>query len=478
MTVATRGGRVGENARRIDGVPKVLGEYAYGSDLHTEHMLWGVTVRSPCASARIRGVSRGTRRPRARRRMRPHRRRPSGGAHLRTGVRGPARAGGRGRPLRRRGRGGRRRRDARAGAPAAELVAIEYEPLPASPDMEDALGRDAPQVHEFGNVLRHVHIRPRRPRGGRGRRLGRGLLRDRDAGPGGARPRGRPRRPGRRRQRRPLRRDAVAPRRPPADRAVPRPARGEDPASRSPASAARSARARTSTCRSTPACSLCDGSAGEDRLRPRGVLPRPRAPAPVADVDPLRRHAGGPLVTADVRLLLDGGAYASSSPAVLGNAATFAAGPYEVPNVRVEATVVYTNNPPCGAMRGFGAPQVCFAYEAAMDALAAKLGLDPLELRLRNALHTGSVLPTGQVLEAQRRCASARRCRDPRRRRSRRRPRCDRLSRRRRQRRSRRALRRGVGFAVGYKNVAYSEGFDDAAEATVTLPPAPMVRSR
>ena len=106
----------------------------------------------------------------------------------------------------------------------------------------------------------------------------------------------------------------------------------------------------------------------------------------------------GRLVAADVRLLLDGGAYASSSPAVLANASTFAAGPYEVPNVRIEGTAVYTNNPPCGAMRGFGAPQVCFAYESAMDELAAKLGIDPVELRLKNAVRTGSVLPTGQVL--------------------------------------------------------------------------------
>jgi CO/xanthine dehydrogenase Mo-binding subunit len=106
----------------------------------------------------------------------------------------------------------------------------------------------------------------------------------------------------------------------------------------------------------------------------------------------------GKLVACDARLLLDGGAYASSSPAVIVNASTFAAGPYEVPNVRVEGTVVYTNNPPCGAMRGFGAPQVCFAYESAMDDLAAALGIDPVELRLRNAVHTGSVLPTGQVL--------------------------------------------------------------------------------
>jgi CO/xanthine dehydrogenase Mo-binding subunit len=152
-----------------------------------------------------------------------------------------------------------------------------------------------------------------------------------------------------------------------------------------------------------------------------------------------------------VRLLLDGGAYASSSAPVLGNAATFAVGPYEVPNVRVEATVVYTNHPPCGAMRGFGAPQVCFAYEGAMDALAAKLGLDPLELRLRNALRTGSVLPTGQVVDG---TAPVRELID----------RCRAIP---------RPATGHVGYAVGYKNVAYSEGFDDAAEATVTLRPAP-----
>jgi len=106
------------------------------------------------------------------------------------------------------------------------------------------------------------------------------------------------------------------------------------------------------------------------------------------------------MVAADVRLLLDGGAYASSSPAVLANAATFAAGPYDIPNVRIEGTVVYTNNPPCGAMRGFGAPQVCFAYESHMDDIAAALKIDPLEIRLLNAFGEGSVSPTGQVLQS------------------------------------------------------------------------------
>src|ERR1700736_1922656 len=79
----------------------------------------------------------------------------------------------------------------------------------------------------------------------------------------------------------------------------------------------------------------------------------------------------GSLVNVQARLLVDGGAYTSTSPAVIGNATTFAAGPYEVPNARLEGTAVFTNNPPCGAMRGFGAVQACFAYEAQMDKLAA-----------------------------------------------------------------------------------------------------------
>src|SRR5918994_1509692 len=80
-------------------------------------------------------------------------------------------------------------------------------------------------------------------------------------------------------------------------------------------------------------------------------------------------------------LALDCGAYASSSTAVCSNAACFACGPYEVPNARIDAYVVYTDNPPCGAMRGFGAVQTCFAHEAQMDKLAAALEMDPVDLR-------------------------------------------------------------------------------------------------
>ncbi|MDH5333796.1 MAG: molybdopterin-dependent oxidoreductase, partial [Thermoleophilia bacterium] len=106
----------------------------------------------------------------------------------------------------------------------------------------------------------------------------------------------------------------------------------------------------------------------------------------------------GRLVCVRARILIDGGAYASSSAAVISNAASFAAGPYRVDHALIDGTAVYTNNPPCGAMRGFGAVQTCFAAEAQMDRLAAELGIDPVELRLRNALGPGDTLPTGQVL--------------------------------------------------------------------------------
>src|SRR3954468_20627398 len=109
-----------------------------------------------------------------------------------------------------------------------------------------------------------------------------------------------------------------------------------------------------------------------------------------------RAMRDGRLVNVRMRILLDGGAYASSSTAVCANAAAFACGPYNVPNALLEATAVYTNNPPCGAMRGFGAVQTCFAGEAQMDKLAGALAIDPVELRLLNALAPGDTLPTGQ----------------------------------------------------------------------------------
>jgi len=184
-----------------------------------------------------------------------------------------------------------------------------------------------------------------------------------------------------------------------------------------------------------------------------------------------RASRAGELVAVRMRILLDGGAYASSSTAVISNACSFAVGPYAVANVLIEGTCVYSNNPPCGAMRGFGAVQSCFAAEAQMDKLAAELGIDPVELRLLNALEPGGLLPTGQVLrgslptrEVIRRAAALAV------------PEAEALP--------REAIRlpggagnttrgegvhRGVGFALGFKNVCYSEGFDDYCTARVVL---------
>jgi CO/xanthine dehydrogenase Mo-binding subunit len=107
----------------------------------------------------------------------------------------------------------------------------------------------------------------------------------------------------------------------------------------------------------------------------------------------------GELVAQEVELVADAGAYAFLSALVLLYATTVACGPYRVPHVSVDAKAVYTNNPPTSAMRGFGAMQVVFAYEQQMDRLARELGLDPVELRARNALQKGDRLPIGQVLE-------------------------------------------------------------------------------
>jgi len=109
--------------------------------------------------------------------------------------------------------------------------------------------------------------------------------------------------------------------------------------------------------------------------------------------------AAGKLTAVRARMLGDSGAYASVGGKVLERAAGHACGPYAVPNVDVESVAVYTNNPPCGAMRGFGANQAHFAIEGCMDLLAAKLGLDRWEIRWRNALRVGDPFTTGQVLE-------------------------------------------------------------------------------
>jgi xanthine dehydrogenase D subunit len=179
----------------------------------------------------------------------------------------------------------------------------------------------------------------------------------------------------------------------------------------------------------------------------------------------------GNLVRVEARILLDGGAYHMTSEAVIANAAYFAVGPYRCPNTVVDGYALRTNHPPAGAMRGFGANQACFASEAQMDRLAGELDMDPIELRLQNALGPGDPMPTtGQVIEYPLPTAEVirsvmaipmpegGRVDDPRR-----------LPGGLGRTTPPEAVVRGVGYAVGFKNLQFGEAFDDYAEAEVEL---------
>ena len=116
----------------------------------------------------------------------------------------------------------------------------------------------------------------------------------------------------------------------------------------------------------------------------------------------MRHHAdrNGKILKIESTMLFDGGAYCSTSPAVLINAITHTQGPYKCDNASVEGWAVRTNNPPCGAMRGFGVVQACFAHESQMEKLGLALGLSPVEIRLRNVMETGDRLITGQIMDS------------------------------------------------------------------------------
>ena len=179
----------------------------------------------------------------------------------------------------------------------------------------------------------------------------------------------------------------------------------------------------------------------------------------------------GRLVRVEARVVIDGGAYASTTSAVLANSCYFAVGPYRCDSVAVDGVGVRTNNPPCGAMRGFGAVQVCFAYESQMDRLAASLGMDPLDLRELNALQSGDPMPTtGQSIDTPlptREVIQSLRAM----------PLPDAVTRPHHSllpggsglTTEPRHVRRGIGYALGIKNLGFSEGFDDYAQARVLL---------
>ena len=172
----------------------------------------------------------------------------------------------------------------------------------------------------------------------------------------------------------------------------------------------------------------------------------------------------GHITAVRTEVLADGGAYASTSIEVLKIACLFSSGCYEVPNVSVDGYVVYTNNVPSGAFRGFGAPQAHFAAESMMSRLAEALVIDPVEMRRINIYREGSIEPTQhplppgvsarQVLE---KCVEEARAR---------------LGYGQPQPQPQTAyphLKRGVGIACGIKNIGYSFGFPEQATAEVEL---------
>jgi len=466
-----RPNEVGTTTTRIDGIPKVKGEFAYSSDMHVEGMLWGATLRSPHPRADIWSIdiSRALALPGVHAVL-THEDVPGRKVYGMEVPDQPVLAWGhvryQGEPI----------AIVAADHPetarrAVDAIQVDYEVLEPLTDPERAMDTDAPRLHLSGNVLRHVCINHGDP-------------------------------------------EATAPVVVTGEYEVGM----QDQAFLGPESG----------------LAVPDGEGGvdlyiatqwlhvdRDQVAESLGLPPEKVRLELGGVGGafggredlsmqihacmLALHTGRPvkivynreesffghvhrhpcrmryehgadrdgrLVYVRARIVLDGGAYASSSTAVCSNAACFAAGPYDVPNARLDAYVTYTNNPPCGAMRGFGAVQVAFAHEAQMDKLAAALGSGPLELRIRNAMRPGSRMPTGQVVPEPAPVAEL-------------------LERLRampmppaaaEDERDLRELpggvsntthgegvRRGVGYAVAFKNVGFSEGFDDYSTARVRL---------
>src|SRR5918996_3319542 len=388
---------VGESVRRVDVIPKTSGAFQYGSDLWAEGMLWGHTVRSPHAHARVVSIDVGAAIA-------------SPGVHAVLTVDDvpgkrtyglefsdqPVMAWDRVRYV------GEPVAIVAAETPelarrAASAVRVEYEELPAITDMERALDPEGPALHDFGNVLRHVRIEHGDPGA------------EADVWVEGYYETGM---------------QDQAPLGPEAGLAVPAGDRGVDLYVST--QWLHADRQQIAPCLALPEDKVrlflagvggAFGAREDVHMQIHACMLALRTGRPVkmsygreeSFFGHVHRHpsriwirtgatSDGKLVNVRTYLLIDGGAYASSSAAVIGNASTFAAGPYEVPNALIEGTCVYSNNPPCGAMRGFGAVQAAFGYEAQMDKLAKEVGLQPLEIRRRNALGSGSTLPTGQVI--------------------------------------------------------------------------------
>jgi xanthine dehydrogenase molybdenum-binding subunit len=170
--------------------------------------------------------------------------------------------------------------------------------------------------------------------------------------------------------------------------------------------------------------------------------------------------AAGKLTALRARMIGDSGAYASVGMKVLERAAGHASGPYRLPTIDVEAFAVRTNNPVCGAFRGFGANQAQFAMEGALDRLADRVGISGWEIRVRNVVRPGEVWGPGQVMDDG--CAGARQCLDAIR------PAYDAAV----------AAGKAVGVGLGLKNSGLGNGFDELARAVVRFEPDGTVEVR
>ena len=466
-SVARRGG-IGESAPRPDGGPKVRGEFAFAGDVWAEGMLWGRTLRSPHAAARIKSVDTspalaiaGVRAvltagdiPGSRRYGLEHRDQPVFAADVVRYAGEPVAAVAADHP--------------ETARRACAAIVVDYEVV--EPLLDPAQAATAPPIHPDGNIIRQLTIR----RGDPSRRGAVVVEGSYEIG---------------------MQDQAFMG--PEAGLAIPSDDGGIDLIVST--QWLHNDRDQVAECLGLPPekVRLSLGGVGgafgarEDvSLHIHACLLAQRTGRPVKIVysreesflghvhrHPARiwmRHSAdrdGTLVSFETKILLDGGAYRSSSYHVVANAACFSAGPYRVDNAHVDCTGVRTNNPPCGAMRGFGAVQVCFAHEAQMDKLADAVGVDPVELRLRNALGTGDRLLTGQrvegVLPVARviRETAALPMPDPAS------VGVDPMSRPGGAGRTADAehVRRGVGFAVGFKNLMYAEGYMDGSAARCRL---------
>ncbi len=474
MTSATTGtlrrtpDGVGENAGRPDGGPKVRGEFSFSSDLWAEGMLWGATLRSPHAHARITGLRTAAALgvpgvfavlthedvPGANRYGLEHRDQP---------VLASDRVRYQGEPV----------ALVAADHPetarrAASLIEVDYEELPRVTDARAAVRGECDPLHEGGNTVRHVRIR----RGHPGAPAEVVVTGEYEVG---------------------MQDQAFLG--PESGLAVPAADGGVDLSVATQwlhvdrSQVADALGLDEELVRITLAGVGGAFGAREDlSIQVHACMLALRTGRPVKMVysreesffGHVHRHPAwmryehgadrdGRLVYVRAEIVLDGGAYASSTPAVVANAATMGAGPYAVPQVSIDCYGAYTNNPPCGAMRGFGAVQAAFGYESQMDRLAAAVGVDAAEIRIRNALTEGDRIATGQVVDSAAPVAElVRRVRDlplpP--------PTSADL----------RSLpggvgntthgegvRRGIGYGVGIKNVGFSEGFDDYSTARVSV---------